>query len=400
VRNPILILAIAASLYVASCRPKLANVEKRVENGVEVVINHVTPEAVRNLRPPLRLDELFVIDTENAEIARLGLSDIWGFDVNSAGEIFVFKSPLSQGDFIYKFDLAGRFLSSFGRKGEGPGELQVPIFQKISGNGELTIPDSGKRKMFVFDREGKLLSETPIKPRLRPVTDRLVTLDNTHFLYRRVDFDTTRPVAKIAYVFSIVDREYSEIKELDRIPVEDSDIVAKVRYPPPFIRWALSGDRIYLANDERGYEIRAYNFNGELVRRIRKEGPPIKYPENMKQDVLKNIDTPSLAFLKTKIMFADPAPPLQHLWVDDVGRLYAVTYEQGVRPGEFLIDIFESDGVFMGQMSLNIQAGMDLFARAPRIDSWTVMKDNRLYCLRETASGYLQLVVYRVTWLN
>jgi len=390
----------AASLYVASCRPKLANVEKRVENGVEVVINHVTHETVRKLHPPLRLDELFVIDTENAEIARLGISDIWGFDVNSAGEIFVFKSPLSQGDFIYKFDAAGRFLSSFGRKGEGPGELQVPIFQKLSANGELCIPDSGKRKMFVFDREGKLLREMPIKPRLRPATDLLVPLDNTRFLYRRVEFDATRPVAKIAYVFSIVDREYSEIKELDRIAVEDADTVAKVRYPFPFIRWALSGDRIFLANDERGYEVRAYDFNGELVRRIRKEGPPVKYPENMKQDVLKNIDTSSLAFLKTKIKFADPAPPCQHFWVDDEGRLFVVTYEQGVRPGEFLIDIFDNGGVFMGQMSLNIQAGMKLFEQAPRLDSWTTMKNGRLHCLREKDTGYLQLVVYRVNWVN
>jgi len=393
-------MATAASILIASCGPKPANVEKRVENGVEVVINHVTPETMRKLRPPLRLDELFVIDTENAEIARLGISDIWGFDVNSVGEIFVFKSLLSQGDFIYKFDPAGRFVSSFCRKGEGPGELQVPIFQKLSANGELSIPDSGKRKMFVFDREGKLLREIPIKPRLRPATDLLVPLDNTRFLYRRVEFDATRPVAKIAYVFSIVDREYSEIKELDRIPVEDADIVAKVHYPFPFIRSALSGDRIFLVNDERGYEIRSYDFKGELVRRVRKEGPLVKYPESMKQDVLKHIDTPSLAFLKTKITFADPAPPCQHFWVDDEGRLFVVTYEQGAKPGEFLIDIFDRDGVFIGQMSLNIQAGMKLFEQAPRVDSWTTMKNGRFYCLREKDSGYLQLVVYRVTWLN
>jgi hypothetical protein len=399
-RKSLLISGLAASILLGSCRPKPANVERRVENGVEVVINHVTPEAARNIPPPLRLEELFIIDTENAEIARLGISDIWGFDVDSEGVIFVFKSPLSQGDLIYKFDPAGRLLSSFGRKGEGPGELQVPIFQKLWSNGELFIPDSGKRKMFVFNREGKLLREAPIKPRLRPTADLMVPLDNARFLYRRVDFDATRPVAKIAYVFSIVDRAFSEIKELDRIPVEDADTVAKVRYPFPFIRWALSGDRIFLANDERGYEIRAYNFNGELVRSVRKESPPVKYPENMKQDVLKNIETPMFAFLKTKIQFADPAPPCQHFWVDDKGRLYVKTYEEGVRPGEFMIDIFDGSGVFIGRVSMNIHAGMDVFGQTPRLDSWTTMKNDRFYCLREKDSGYLQLVVYRVRWLN
>ena len=399
-KKSLFIMAIAASILVASCRPKVASVEKRVENGVEVVINHVTSDAARNLRSPLRLDELFVIDTENAEIARLGLSDIWGFDVDSAGELFVFKSPLSQGDLIYKFDGAGRFLSSFGGKGEGPGELQMPIFQKISANGELAIPDSGKRKIFVFDREGRLLREIPIEPRLRQATDRLVPLDNTRFLYRRVEFDATRPGARAAFIYSVVDHEYSEIKELDRILAQDAEGAAKFRYPFHFIRWALSGDRIYLANDERGYEIRAYDFNGALVRRVRKEGPPVKYPEDMKQDVLKKIDTPPFAFLKAKIAFADPAPPYQHIWADDEGRTYVVTYEQGIRPGEFVIEIFDRAGVFMGQMSLNIHVNMDAFTQAPRFDAWTAMKNNRLYCLREKETGYLQLVVYRVTWVK
>jgi hypothetical protein len=400
IREAPLIPAVAALLLVASCRPKPANIERRVENGVELVINHVTSDAARSIRPPLRLEELFVIDSENAEIARLGISNIWGFDVNSAGEIFIFKSPLGQGDFIYKFDPVGRFVSSFCRKGEGPGELQVPVFNKLSPHDELFIPDSGKRKMFVFDGEGKLLREAPIKPRLRATSDLLVPLDDTRFLYRRVDFDTTRPVAKISYVFSIVDREFSEIKELDRIPVENADIVAKVLYPFLFIRWALSGDRIFLVNDERGYEIRSYDFGGKLVRRIRKEGPPVAFPEAMKQDVLKNIETPTFAFLKTKIKFADPAPPCQHVWVDDKGRLFIKTYEESVGPGEFMIDIFDGNGVFVGQVSMNIHAGMELFGQVPRLDSWTTMKNDRFYCLREKASGYLQLVVYRVRWLT
>jgi hypothetical protein len=76
--------------------------------------------------------------------------------------------------------------------------------------------------MFVFNREGKLLSETPIKPRLPSNTDLLIPLGNDRYLYRRVDIDTTRPVAKIALVYSIVDHEYSEIKELDRLLIVES----------------------------------------------------------------------------------------------------------------------------------------------------------------------------------
>lgn len=398
-RKSLVVLAVGVLLLLATCRPKPANIERRVENGVEVVINHVARETTRNIRPPLRLDELFVIDSENPEIARLGISDIWGFDVDPGGRIFVFKSPLSQGDLVYTFDPAGHFVSSFCRKGEGPGELQNPIFQKLASNGELCIPDTDKRKMFVFDGDGKLLREIPIKPRLRQATDLLVPLSNTRYFYRRVEIDTTRPGARFSYVFSIVDPAFSEIRELDRIQVENAESVAKVRYPFSFIRWALSRDRIFLVNDERGYEIRSYDLNGALVRRVRKEGPPVKYPEEMKRDALKSLEAPTFTFLKGKIQFADPAPSCQHFWADDQGRLYVETFEQGVGPGEFMIDIFDRSGAFLGQLSVGLHAGMDVLEQVPHLDSWTVMENGRFYCLREKNSGYLQLVVYRVHWL-
>jgi hypothetical protein len=394
------VFAFAVLIWISACRPKPASVERRVENGVEVVINHVTRETMRNVQPPLRLDELFVIDSENDDIARLGISDIWGFDVDSAGQIFVFKSPLGQGDLVFKFDSSGRFLSSFCQKGEGPGELRTPIFQKLLPHGELCILDASKREMLVFDGEGKLLRESPIKPRLRSSTDLVVPLDGACYLYRRVEFDSTHPVAKIICAFSIVDSTFSEIKELDRIELEDANTMAKVHYPFSFIRWALSGDRVFLLNDERGYEIRSYDFSGDLVRRMKKEGPPVKYPEAMKQDVLNKIETPTSASLMSKIQFADPAPPCQHFWVDDEGRLYVVTYEPGAKTGEFIIDIFGGNGAYLGSLSLNLRVGMQLFEQAPRLDSWTAMKNDRFYCLREKDSGYLQLVVYRVHWLT
>ena len=395
-RKCALILAISLSLLIAACRPRpAANVERRVEGGVETVINHVTDEGARALRPP-RLEELLVIDTESADIVRLGLTDIWGFDVDSSGRIFVFKSPLGQGDLVYKFDPSGRFLSSFCRKGEGPGELQAPIFQKLTAKGELDIPDAGKKKMFVFDGDGKLLREIPIKPYLRQVSDLLVPLDDARFFYRRVEADTTRSAPRFTYIFSIVDASLSEIKELDRMTVENADAVAKIRIPPTFIRWALCRDRLLLLNDERGYEIRSYDFGGNLVRRMRREGPAVPYPASMKQEVLKAIEAPMFASIKGKIQFADPAPPSQHFWADDQGGLYVMTYEPGAGPGEFMIDIFDPSGAFSGRWSLNLRAGMRLFEQYMCLDSWTTLRNDRFYCLREKDNGYIQLVAYRV----
>jgi hypothetical protein len=96
------------------CQDKAAYVEKFMENGIEVVMNLPVPQ--NELENPV-LNQILSIDTENDELAEHGLNDIWGFDVNSSGNIFIFKHPLSQKDFILKFNGTGEFIKSFGNKG-------------------------------------------------------------------------------------------------------------------------------------------------------------------------------------------------------------------------------------------------------------------------------------------
>jgi hypothetical protein len=65
----------------------------------------------------------------------------------------------------------------------------------------------------------------------------------------------------------------------------------------------------------------------------------------------------------------------------------------GVNPGEFMYDIFNSEGIFIGRMSL---ANMKNLCRP---NSFTIkVKKNCLYGLQEKENGYKELVVYRIVW--
>ena len=399
VKRLLSVVAILLSFWAASCRGKAPEVERRLENGVEVVINHLTAERLRKAAHPLRLDELFVIDTERADLAKAGLDKIWGFDVNSRNEVFIFRSPLYSGNLIFRFDPGGRLEGSFGPRGEGPGELGIPISQMVEANDEISVPDSAKRKIFVFDREGRLRKEIPIKPRLRPTSDLLIPLRPDRFLFRRVEFDPSAPNAKVVYIYSVVDRDYSEVKELERLLFEPLERTSRFRYPIGFIRWAVSGDKIFLAREDHGCEIRSYDFKGNRLRNVRIEAPPIKYPDRLKREALRALEAPSLALFKAKIEFADPAPPFQHFWADDEGRMYLMTYEEGPGPGEFQVDIFDNRGAFIGRSAMNIHL-TETLDTSWHYDSYTTMKNGRLYCLREKENGYLELVAYRVSWNN
>ena len=75
----LMILPLALTLcFMFSCKGKKANVEKFMEDGVEVVQNF---SLSKNKSEHPVLSPILSIDTENAELAECGLSDIWGFDV-------------------------------------------------------------------------------------------------------------------------------------------------------------------------------------------------------------------------------------------------------------------------------------------------------------------------------
>jgi hypothetical protein len=92
-KKPFMILPLALILcFMVGCQDKEANVEKFMEDGVEVVLNF--PLSQNKLVNPV-LSQILSIDTENEDLVECGLNDIWGFDVNSSGDIFIFNPPLS-----------------------------------------------------------------------------------------------------------------------------------------------------------------------------------------------------------------------------------------------------------------------------------------------------------------
>ena len=113
------IFALLAAIYLVNCASKPVEVGKRIENGIEVVFNKLKPYTLEGEPSTLNLEIEFTIDTENDEIAALGVTDIQGIDVDSEESIYIFKPALSQGDLIYIFSRDGEFIRSFLHKGQG-----------------------------------------------------------------------------------------------------------------------------------------------------------------------------------------------------------------------------------------------------------------------------------------
>ena len=109
--------------------PKQEKIEKIIENGVEVVINHLEPYQIKGELSSLVLEEELSIDFASDEIGELGIADATNFEVASDGTIYFTYSHKSD-DLIFQFDQNGKFETSFGRKGQGFEEIQ---FIRIQG---------------------------------------------------------------------------------------------------------------------------------------------------------------------------------------------------------------------------------------------------------------------------
>ena len=82
---------------------------------------------------------------------------------DKSGNIYV----LDAGNYrIQKYDSNGKFISTFGRKGEGPGEIMTPVSIEIDSNDKLHLADSRNNRIQVYNLDGKAAeqfkSKTPI----------------------------------------------------------------------------------------------------------------------------------------------------------------------------------------------------------------------------------------------
>jgi sugar lactone lactonase YvrE len=80
--------------------------------------------------------------------------------VAANGDIFVADGHGGESNArIVKFSKDGRFIKTWGRKGTGPGEFDIPHALALDSQGRLFVGDRGNSRIQIFDQEGGFLAE-------------------------------------------------------------------------------------------------------------------------------------------------------------------------------------------------------------------------------------------------
>jgi hypothetical protein len=358
----------------ASCRIGKESPEVIRENGLEIVINHRNQVSAKKIIK-FHLNSSLSINSRNDAIADIGLGEITDFDIDSEGNIYISNRRNSE-NVLYKFDKVGNFVTAFGKKGQGPGEIQSLSYFCINSNDEIEISDTIRRKLTILSKVGKVEREMPIGFPFQ----RICSLRNGNYLAIN-DISDINGDFIIQLPLVILDSNLSHIKEIDRYRIPNYLKGRNKKGTSPVFFYALSNDSIYVVNDERDYEIWVFDLSGKMKKKIRREYSAVRLSREYINERLNEIDP------KTREITYFPKyfPPFARFFLGDKGDLYIQTYEKDKESQSSRFDIISSEGVLTGQCVFEGINTRNLVK--------AMGKSGRMFFLIADEDGYKQLLI-------
>lgn len=389
-------LAVGMALALSwACQSKMEGPVRTIENGVEVVDNGTGFYSVPGQPSSLSLREEFRIDLEDEALAKEGLSDIVAIDADSKGRIYLFRSMRTEGPLLYQFDDHGRFLKSFGRMGQGPGEAQYPGFLRISPADEIRVLSQAPDRVLIFNGDGRLAREDRIAfdPLNRPY--QIVPLANGRYVarhFQRPEGDQPIHITGLG-LFGADLKLMRMIREYE-VPNSIKPGLQLLGVVPIV---GASSSAFYVNWGPEGRDIAVFDLDGKLRRIIRAAFPSPPVPSEYKKSILDRFPpSPGTREFRSFVEGMSSFPPYQSLLADEKGRLFVASFEKDPGSGANLCHVFSAEGVRILRAGLGYQDLIRYMGETIPFD--VVLKNGRAYCVREKPSGFKEVIVYTMIW--
>ena len=280
---------------------------------------------------------------------------------------------------IKAFDPGGRFLFSFGKKGQGPGEWNGPGGLAVTPSKEILVEDILNRRLSFHALDGKFLRHQSTAEGMG-LTGFLVDPQG-----RMVGRAMTFADGKIGFEIKTLDKDLKTLHVLGKVEMA---ALGQMKMDPlssaPGLVVALDAPgHIYLGSS-KGYLIRVFAFDGRPIRTIERDFDPIPVRKEDQVEILKllsNIPATGGFSVKEMIVFPNVFPAYSHFILNPDGRLLVRTYEKGKKPKEYFHDVFDADGRYI--------------ARAPFALEFIAWRGDKLYGLEENEEGFKVLKCFR-----
>ncbi len=347
-------------------------------DGVTVISNgkKPTPPKGQSTAPKLSEEQTFGLGGNPDE----AFSEVTAFVVDAAGTVFGLDTKDRK---VKVFDRSGKFQRQIGKPGQGPGELGIPANIQLTNDNNLMITDAANGKLSIFKPTGEHIKDVSTAGRLGFVS---VSLDaQGNFLGQEMGIAPGDN--KMYFEVKKFDPTLKPLFTLDKIefaiPLPGSGAKINVMEMISIYQFDGSGNILYGRGNT--YEIKVYSPEGKHVRTIQKDFSPEKITQRDIDEMLERMSSvPMGAQVKDLINFPENFPPFQSFFFDDQGRLYVRTYAKGKAKGEWMVDVFDTEGRFIAQFITKADLRF--------------IKGEKAYGIEETDDGFRVIKRYAVTW--
>lgn len=335
-------------------------------DGVKVVRNPNMPvygDIKLELQEELKIGRA---DDENYLFYRLR-----GIDVDAEGNIYVADMSNYR---IQKFDKTGKYLLTFGRKGQGPGEFDLPTTVRIEEKtGNILVQDL-VAVIEVFAPDGK-----PIRA-IRPEhtnRDFQVAPDGSivALMMTTSGNQASHLLGKLALDGKVV-QTYAEALYTMFIERRGEGTISSISGQELAIQFNLLDAQSIIYGYSKEYELTVMDFFGKVLYRITKDEPYPKFTAKEKAGY-KRTSTPEFK------------PYFYAIFTDNLGRIYVQRNKTWAEEGNIQkeIDVFSREGIFLYKTKLpkhtyiirngyiyTLEADEDEFIKRYKIKNWDLIK--------------------------
>jgi hypothetical protein len=334
------------------------------QHGVKVVKN-----PYKSLFPENSMEfeeELLIPESDGKNYVFVKLSSL-NLDENS--NIYVLDSREAK---VMVFNKQGNFLRSFGKKGAGPGELDVPGHLNIFRRDQITVKDGGNRRITFYSLEGEYKG----------------SLSAAGFASGDMKIDTKGNIFCIVTAFVDGQRRNelqkfdSSLNYLKTFDYSDAPMEKELAFflaSPCFA--VLKGDFIAYGNPDKDYEIKIYDNEGTLVKRILREDSPERIPEDEIEYATRGVSK------NLEIYIPKYYPPYYNIFVDDEGRIITLRRNKMLEKVKYF-DVFSAEGNYL--TSTRLRGDFDGYR--------CVWKNEKLYTMGSDEDGLPVVRIYQIKW--
>jgi hypothetical protein len=347
-------------------------VKIKVEDGVEVVYNPKKPAPPPGMPQNLVLKDDLVIgyggDSDDSVF-----TSIRTIRVDSDGNIYVLDDREAC---IKVFDKEGNLVRIFGKKGQGPCEMQRPQRMHLIADKELQIYDVSNARLSYYSLDGRCLRE----------------ISTGKYFFSRTMADSKGNIVASSIVLG--DRTVHELKKYDSelnplltiTTVEEERDSSSIDPTSTLLIFRmLVNDHIVWAYSSK-YELFVITPDGKTVRKVVKDYRAEKITEAEKKKMIDDIFGDKGIPSGLKLKFPKNYNPFYYFICDDKGGIYVQTYEED-KNGWRYWDVFNPEGHFVARFIL------------PEEEYPYVVQNRKLYSyIRENEDGIPVVKRYNLIW--